>query len=76
VKRVYQKIRSEIERRGLSVTEAAVLLNISRPAFSNVVNGNASLSIELAFRLEREFRMRARALLIQQLNEQIEEETK
>lgn len=69
--RVSQKIKAEIEKRGLTVTDAAPKLSLSRPALSNVANGNASLSIELALRLESEFGMDARKLLVAQLDEDI-----
>jgi plasmid maintenance system antidote protein VapI len=57
----------------LSVTDAAKILGIGRPAFSNVINGNACLSIALALALQSKFDMNAKKLLIAQLNEQFEE---
>ena len=57
--------------RDLSVTEAAALLGIGRPALSNVLNGNAGLSIPLALAIERHLGASARDLLILQLDEQI-----
>ncbi len=36
---------------GLSVTEAAAQLGVSRVAFSRVINGRAAISAELAIRL-------------------------
>ena len=39
----------------MSVTEAAKRLGVGRPALSNLLNGNASLSAEMAVRLERAF---------------------
>jgi antitoxin HigA-1 len=47
----------------MSVTEAAQHLGISRPPFSNVLNGRAALSPELAARIERAFGVSARTLL-------------
>ena len=38
---------------GLSVTEAAQQLGVTRAAFSRVLNGRAALSPEMALRLER-----------------------
>ncbi len=38
---------------GLSVTEAADQLGVTRAAFSRVVNGRAAISPEMALRLER-----------------------
>lgn len=37
---------------GLSVTEAAVQLGVSRVSFSRVLNGRAAISPEMALRLE------------------------
>jgi antitoxin HigA-1 len=47
----------------ITVTEAAQHLGISRPPFSNVLNGKATLSPELAARIERAFGVSARTLL-------------
>jgi addiction module HigA family antidote len=56
-------IRAEIFPKGMSVTIAAKTLNIGRSALSNVLNGKAALSSELATRIERAFGASARALL-------------
>jgi plasmid maintenance system antidote protein VapI len=56
-------------KEGLSVTDAAKKLEIGRPALSNVLNGNASLSIDLALKIENVFGLDARELLIKQVNE-------
>ena len=40
---------------GLSVTAAAKVLGVSRPALSNLLNGNADLSGEMALRIEKTF---------------------
>jgi addiction module HigA family antidote len=69
--RVFEKLYAVIEQNGLTVTDAAERLEITRPSLSNVVNGNAALSIELALRVEREFGLDARKLLIAQLDEVI-----
>lgn len=69
--RIHEKIKAEIERRELSVTSAAPILGITRPSLSIVVNGRGALSIELALRLESEFGMDARKLLVAQLDEDI-----
>ena len=60
-----------VTSRGKTVTEVAAELGMSRPCFSNVINGNASLSVELALKIEKKFGHQARAMLIQQLDEQI-----
>jgi plasmid maintenance system antidote protein VapI len=46
-----------------TVTDAARLLRIGRPALSNVLNGNAELSVELAAKIEDVYRYSALALL-------------
>ena len=49
-------IRSEaIEELGLSVSEAARILGVRRATLSDLVNGNASLSPEMAMRVEKAF---------------------
>ena len=49
-------IRTEIiEPLGLSVTAAAKILNVSRPALSSLLNGKAGLSGEMALRIEKAF---------------------
>jgi addiction module HigA family antidote len=49
-------IRSEvIEPHGLSVTAAAQVLGVTRPALSNLLNARASLSPEMALRIEKAF---------------------
>lgn len=48
-------IRQEVIPAGMSVTEAASRLGVGRPALSNLLNGNASLSQEMAARLEKAF---------------------
>jgi addiction module HigA family antidote len=49
-------IRTEIiEPLGLSVTAAAEVLRVSRPALSSLLNGKAGLSGEMALRIEKAF---------------------
>jgi antitoxin HigA-1 len=49
-------IRTEIiEAAGLTVTAAAKALRVSRPALSSLLNGNASLSGDMALRIEKAF---------------------
>ncbi|RMB12296.1 HigA family addiction module antitoxin [Eilatimonas milleporae] len=47
----------------LSVTAAAEVLNIGRPALSNLLNENASLSPEMALRIEKAFGVKMDTLL-------------
>ncbi|MEW9572747.1 HigA family addiction module antitoxin [Rhodanobacter sp. Si-c] len=51
------RIRAEVIPRGMSVTKAAKLMGVGRPALSNLLNGNASLSPEMASRLEKAFQV-------------------
>lgn len=44
-----------IQPLGLSVTEAALALGVTRPAMSKFLNGRASLSPEMALRIEKAF---------------------
>jgi addiction module HigA family antidote len=49
-------LRSEIiEAHGLSVTEAAKILRVSRPTLSSLLNAKSDLSGEMALRFEKAF---------------------
>lgn len=49
-------VRSEIiEALGLSVTDAAQVLGVTRPALSTLLNERAYLSSEMALRIEKAF---------------------
>ncbi len=51
-----QFVRMEvIEPLGLTVTEAARALGVTRPALSALLNGRAALSPEMALRIEKAF---------------------
>jgi len=57
-------IRTEIiEPAGLSVTAAAVVLQVSRPALSSLLNGKADLSGEMALRIEKAFGVKMETLV-------------
>lgn len=57
-------IKSEVvEPLGLSVTGAAAALGVTRPALSALLNGRASLSSEMALRIEKAFGPRMDTLL-------------
>ena len=59
-------IRQRVIPAGMSVTEAARRLGVGRPALSNLVNGRAALSQNMALRLEATFGAdRARLLELQ-----------
>jgi len=57
-------IRTEIiEAHGLSVTAAARILGVSRPALSTLLNARANLSGEMALRIEKAFGVRMDTLM-------------
>jgi addiction module HigA family antidote len=57
-------IRAEIlEPHALSVTAAAEVLGVSRPGLSNLLNGQAKLSGDMALRIEKAFGMRMETLM-------------
>ena len=47
--------RELIEPTGLSVTHAATVLGVSRPTLSSLINAKASLSGDMALRIEKAF---------------------
>ncbi len=61
---------------GLSVTAAAGLLGVGRPALSAVLNGKAGLSPEMALRAEKAFGISMELLLKMQLQFDIAETRK
>ncbi|MEA3031787.1 MAG: antitoxin HigA [Sphingomonadales bacterium] len=57
-------LRAEIvEPAGFSVTALAERLHVTRQAASNLLNGNAGLSAEMAIRFEKAFGLRAATLM-------------
>lgn len=65
---VGEMIRYEVlEPLGLKVTEAAKVLGVSRPALSNLLNGRAALSPEMAIRIAKAFGPKMEHLLRMQL---------
>ena len=57
-------IRTEIiAPAGLSVTAAAAALQVSRPTLSSLLNGKASLSGEMALRIEKAFGVKMDTLM-------------
>lgn len=70
-------IRTEIiEPYGLSVTAAAAVLGVSRPTLSNLLNGNAALSGDMALRVEKAFGVSMETLLRMQLSYDLAETRK
>jgi addiction module HigA family antidote len=57
-------IRTEIiEPSGLSITAAAAVLQVSRPALSSLLNGKADLSGNMALRIEKAFGVKMDTLM-------------
>lgn len=56
-------IRENVIPQGMSVTDAAKLLGVGRPALSNLLNGKASLSPDMATRIEKTFGVSAHELM-------------
>ncbi len=72
-----QFIRMEvIEPQGLSVTAAAKILGVTRPALSALLNGRAALSPEMALRVEKAFGPKMDTLLRMQTSFEIAETRK
>jgi len=70
-------LRTEIvDAHGLSVTEAAKILKVSRPALSSLLNGRASLSGEMALRFEKAFAVDMETLMRMQNSHDIAETRK
>jgi addiction module HigA family antidote len=70
-------IRTEIvEAAGLTVTAAAAALQVSRPALSSLLNGKASLSGDMALRIEKAFGVRMETLMRMQSSFDISETRK
>jgi len=70
-------LRAEIvEPAGLSVTALAERLHVTRQAASNLLNGNAGLSAEMAIRFEKAFGLRADTLLRMQVAHELAEARK
>ena len=69
-----QFVRMEvIEPLGLSVTQAAKLLGVSRPALSALLNARAALSPDMALRVEKAFGPKMDTLLRMQTAYEIAE---
>ena len=57
-------IREEIlNELGLTVSEAAKVLDVRRATLSDLINGNAALSAEMALRIEKAFGVKMETLL-------------
>ena len=55
--------RNVIDHYGMSVTDVAGSLRVTRQAMSNLLNGNAGLSAEMAIRFEKAFGLKAETLM-------------
>lgn len=56
-------IRAHVVPAGMSIADAAKILDVGRQALSSLLNGNASLSADMAARIERGFGASAEVLL-------------
>jgi antitoxin HigA-1 len=57
-------VREEIlDEFGLSVSEAAKALEVRRATLSDLINGNAALSAEMALRMEKAFGVKMETML-------------
>ncbi len=52
-----------LEELGLTVGEAAKVLDVRRATLSDLINGNATLSAEMALRIEKAFNVKMEMLL-------------
>jgi addiction module HigA family antidote len=67
-------LREEIvQPGGLSVTALAERLHVTRQAASNLLNGNAGLSAEMAIRFEKAFGVRADTMMRMQAAHELAE---
>jgi addiction module HigA family antidote len=72
-----QFVRMEIiELQGLSVTDAARVLGVTRPALSALLNCRAALSPEMALRIEKAFGVKMDSLMAMQTSFEIAEARK
>ena len=70
-------IRTEIiQPAGLTVTDAAKALQVSRPALSSLLNGKANLSGDMALRIEKAFGVNMDTLMRMQSSYDIAETRK
>jgi addiction module HigA family antidote len=63
--------REAIEPQGLTITDTAKVLGVTRPALSALLNGHASLTSEMALRFEKAFGVRMDTLVHMQSNYEI-----
>lgn len=68
-------VKQHVLPSSLSVTAAAKLIGVGRPALSNLLNGNAALSIEMAAKIEKAFGVNAKKLLAMQAEFESAEQT-
>src|SRR5271154_4017854 len=59
-------LKDLLKRKRISVTKAAGLLGVGRPALSNVLNASAALTPDMALRLEKAFQESAESLMAMQ----------
>jgi addiction module HigA family antidote len=70
-------VRTEIIKpAGLTVTAAAIALQVSRPALSSLLNGKADLSGDMALRIEKAFGVKMDTLMRMQASYDIAQSRK
>lgn len=62
-----------IEANGLSVTDAAQVLGVTRPALSALLNGRSDLTPQMAIRIEKAFGVSIEQLMVMQTSFNIAE---
>jgi len=65
-------IKERMMERKLTITAAAELLEIGRPALTNFLLNKADLSVELALKIQKEFKIDAESMLRMELKKQLE----
>lgn len=65
--------RNVIDHYGMTVTDAASRLHVTRQAMSNLLNGNSGLSADMAIRFEKAFGLKAETLMRMQAAHELAE---
>ena len=64
-------LQAELAKREMTVTDAAALVGLTRPVFSQILHGRYAVSVPTAHLIEAAFGLKARRLLILQLDQLI-----
>lgn len=65
--------RNVIDHYGMTVTDAAGRLHVTRQAMSNLLNGNSGVSADMAIRFEKAFGLKAETLMRMQAAHELAE---